>query len=1486
MGTQDARGTPSNTHTTHWLDHSGGVQYNVNTYTVTGLSNGTTYRVRVNAISDNPFGESVWVEASGTPRALAAPGGIDVSKHPTSTTSLSVRWDPVEGATAYEAEWRLASDASAVGSNTNIDRRAGANHIPFNITGLTSGTAYEVRVRAKNADGGTWSSWYTGTPGTDAAVTWSATLSTGSNAGNVGCFLGNLCSSALSPNTITVGGTTFTITRMRVTPFNGNLTVDVTPNSNAALRALQFCSGPVALSIGSGGRVINQDGTGLEWEPNTQVEVRIGSNCAVGASTPPSAPRNLRVVVGNGELSVGWLAPSRGILTGFELEWKRSTAPDRAATTANDPRTGWVSRSLDAGSVFGNIIRNLATGVVYDVRVRATSAVGDGAWAQVQATLPEIPLEAPRLDGLTLSAGGTPLTLIQGLIHADQGGDGTTGFARETQRYMAVVPYGTSAVTLTPTWTAVGAFGQVASVRPQRHSYVPGQGSAVRPVFTDAQQALTPAQAIESGSSVTLNLAPSMEGGRKLELWERHTEVLVRVYRNHPYLRHTKLEYTYSVLVVQGGPIPVSLSLTPDTIPYEGTATLTVSIPVPLPMDRIIPLTVTYGEIEPRDVLFRPNPDHPNAYYGLDRPVDILMRRGETEASIQIVAQPDTGRTATENFYITLDTDNFPPGSTRGYGAPDVKAVEVAPWTLTGDPNKSRAFVALAADSNQRVPRVGGIPGRYIELIQKIQEWRDDPRYVSNKAHTDRWDRVLVAFGVPVSDSSLTAMGAAEAQTYADRGWTRWVEVAEALREWEAGDPAVTVAGGEAVTEGGAAGFTLTLSHAPFADLAVAVSVADVSGRGAFASAPGTRTVTVPAGSTSAAFTVATVDDSEDEADGWVVATLAAGRGYTLGDAARAEVAVADNDEGLPELVTRGSTAREGTDAAAVFTVRLARAAPHAVTVDWATADGAGPAWTGQRPATAGADYTATSGTLTFAAGQRFGSVRVPILDDAVDEGMEYFLVRFSNPQGAVLPARYREAVGFIRNDDPLQRMWLSRFGRAVSEQVLDAVSARTGGRAAPARVTLGGHEVALDAAWPAEGALPGSGAREDDFARLMRGEDAQAPSVREVSMTDLLLASSFHMASAAEADASTGRWSLWGRGARSSFSGARDALSLDGDVTTATLGFDYERARWLVGVAFSRSSGDGSWKAGGTCDTGCAGELESTLTGVWPYARYRVSDTFSVWGAAGFGAGEMTLTPGGASSMDADVEMGMAAAGARGVVVPARAPGGFELALRADFLLTDTRSDAAAGLAETEAETSRVRLLLEGSRSFKMGAAVLTPSVEMGFRNDSGDAERGSGLEVGGGVRWASGGLTTEVRVRGLLAHSDSGYEEWGVSASVGYAPGTEGRGLTLRAGSAWGASRSGAERLWSQAAGLAPAGAFEPGPASFEAEVGYGVGAWGGLLTPYTGVAVTGSGETYRAGGRFRLAEDLTMSLEGDLRENATGAVHGVALRGTMRW
>ena len=37
---------------------------------------------------------------------------------------------------------------------------------------------------------------------------------------------------------------------------------------------------------------------------------------------------------------------------------------------------------------------------------------------------------------------------------------------------------------------------------------------------------------------------------------------------------------------------------------------------------------------------------------------------------------------------------------------------------------------------------------------------------------------------------------------------------------------------------------------------------------------------------------------------------------------------------------------------------------------------------------------------------------------------------------------------------------------------------------------------------------------------------------------------------------------------------------------------------------------------------------MEATLTGLFPWARHALSDRLEAWGMAGYGAGELTVTP------------------------------------------------------------------------------------------------------------------------------------------------------------------------------------------------------------------------------------------------------------------
>ena len=534
---------------------------------------------------------------------------------------------------------------------------------------------------------------------------------------------------------------------------------------------------------------------------------------------------------------------------------------------------------------------------------------------------------------------------------------------------------------------------------------------------------------------------------------------------------------------------------------------------------------------------------------------------------------------------------------------------------------------------------------------------------------------------------------------------------------------------------------------------------------------------------------------------GDVTVTLEGGRAcgtpgaVCTGDGRALSATISTRILGPPGLSVADAEVEEEPDAALAFVVRLDRAPSGAVTVDYATSDGT---------AKAGADYTAVSGALTFAAGERTKTVSVAVLDDAHDEGSETLTLTLSNATGAYIEDG--TATGTIKNTDHMPKAWLARFGRTVAEQVLDAVGARIEGRSpASTQLTLGGHQVVLGASWPgADGALLGDagvlGPDLRDVKDLLRAEADDSPA-QEISTAGLLMASSFHMASAdgGKEDAN-GRWSLWARGSRASFSGKEDALTLEGDVSTGLVGADYERGRVLAGVTLAYSTGEGSYTA-----TGARGEVESTLASVHPYLRYTVSDRLSVWGVLGLGEGGLTLevenTGGIVERMETDISMGMAAFGARGKLASVA---GYALEVKTDVLLVWTESEAVTNLVSAEARTQRLRLALEGSREVKLGGgSVLTPSLEVGLRFDAGDAETGSGVELGGGLGWTNAkGLSVEVRARGLLAHEERDYEEWGVSASLGLSPGGDGRGLSMRVGSAWGAASGGTERLWSQRA------------------------------------------------------------------------------------
>ena len=565
--------------------------------------------------------------------------------------------------------------------------------------------------------------------------------------------------------------------------------------------------------------------------------------------------------------------------------------------------------------------------------------------------------------------------------------------------------------------------------------------------------------------------------------------------------------------------------------------------------------------------------------------------------------------------------------------------------------------------------------------------------------------------------------------------------------------------------------------------------------------------------------------------------------------------------------------------------------------------------------------------------------------------GQRYtFAVRAVNAAGTG-PA----ATVTIVTSHPLPQAWLARFGRAATDHVVDAVSSRWQGGPQASHLTIGGVQtgalfgwigrvgqaardtaddrgdpVRTETSWaqlfaPSGGAGTGGGGTGPGMTVTDRntgpvglgGVDRKAgaplsgraaqgallgalglPDPR--ALTDLraaLLGSSFFYSGAGDEDGQPrtpgrfGEWSAWGRGAASWFSGTDSGLSLDGEVVTAMLGLDSRWERWLAGVVVSHSRGQGTYAH----PTATGGAVASSLTALHPYAGYKFNERTSIWGVLGYGVGEMSLTPErSVTALETGLMNAMAAVGGRMALSVRSGPAKrFELAIRSDARLTNTAADGVGAMAGAAGQTHRVRMMLEGSGVMPLASGgVLKPRLEAGLRYDAGDAETGAGLEVGGGLGYAFGRLSLEVNARGLLAHRDTQYEEWGFSGAVAYTPSEDGRGVSLRLGSGWGATQSGVQSLWRRqdASDLVRHAEFDAAQ-RYQVELRYGLDGLKGRVrwTPYIGVdSGGGSSQALRLGVTLTSGRRFDAGLELGRRQGGPGAgpEHAGQIRVTLLW
>ena len=208
--------------------------------------------------------------------------------------------------------------------------------------------------------------------------------------------------------------------------------------------------------------------------------------------------------------------------------------------------------------------------------------------------------------------------------------------------------------------------------------------------------------------------------------------------------------------------------------------------------------------------------------------------------------------------------------------------------------------------------------------------------------------------------------------------------------------------------------FTVTLSEPAGQPVTVSYSTANGTATAAGADyTPTVGTLTFAAGETVKTVSVAVTGDTMVELDEQFTLNLSAPVNAVIGDGVGVATIVNDDVDTAPSTPPAVSIADlavaegDGEHSHFMFTVTLDKASDETVTVQYSTSDGT---------AIAGVDYTATTGTVTFAPGVTTQLVHVDVIGDAAAEQHETFTVTLSSPVGATLADG--SATGTITDDD------------------------------------------------------------------------------------------------------------------------------------------------------------------------------------------------------------------------------------------------------------------------------------------------------------------------------------------------------------------------------------------------------------------------------------------------------------------------------------
>ena len=548
------------------------------------------------------------------------------------------------------------------------------------------------------------------------------------------------------------------------------------------------------------------------------------------------------------------------------------------------------------------------------------------------------------------------------------------------------------------------------------------------------------------------------------------------------------------------------------------------------------------------------------------------------------------------------------------------------------------------------------------------------------------------------------------------------------------------------VDENGESSYRVRLATQPLED--VTVSVSRTSGdQDLSIKAGASLTFTSADWSTGRTVTLQAADDPDGIDDTAVFTHTASGGGY---DDTTATLTATENDTDPPPgpTVTPSSVALTEGGATSTYTVKLAYRPTSNVTVTVASRDPAA--------------VTAAPATLTFTPADH-STARTVTLTPVDDSDSDHESVTVTNTASGGGYDDSADVTVTVTDDEGVTRERINEVKEAVLPEVMAVASAATQAPIAARIDQAAGGALPVQlpnfdaAAWPLPDRAPGERFEEQtyDAFEMIRRLSGRSLDLRALDGDSQ--------------EAAPGGIGIWASADYRSLSGGDDGdLDWKGDAAAVLVGADTRVGDdLLLGLQLSQdwAALDYTEHSG---DTPSTGEIRTRVTSAAPYAGWFPSEDLRLWGTVGFGWGELEIDDAMSSRETTDLMRTSIAGGASRELASSDAllPGGeTTLTLHGSGSMTWSRiADNGAEIDALTVRSGMVRMRLDGGYSRRLASGgALEPSVQLGLRYDGGDGETGSGVEVGGALRYLkpAEGLTVVGRGRTLLLAGHRA--EWG---------------------------------------------------------------------------------------------------------------------------